>query len=159
MLKISIPFDLKKNDYIIVKKPILEWNTSIDDAIVGNKKNFGNDMMELLTSFYMYAHRDAVEDIRNKKSYFGKATSQSDLSDELVEQLEGQLNEINTEIITNIPALQQTNQKMSFIGKTGSSSSIVEIEPLARKISDIHKGMDIVYKDGASAKFSIIRRR
>ncbi|GLC79423.1 ATP-dependent nuclease [Lacrimispora brassicae] len=155
-IRTTIQFDLRKNDYTILKKPVLEWNDCIDKAVVGNKKNFGNDMVDSITSFYMDAHRDAVEDIRNKKSYFGRATSQSDLSDELVTELEGQLNGINTEIVKNIPALQQTNQRMSSIGKTmGASASVVEIEPLARKISDLHKGMDIVYKDGTSAKFSI----
>ena len=155
-IRTIIEFDLRKNDYVLVKKPISEWNDNIDTAVVGNKKSFGNDMIDLITSFYMDAHRDAVEDIRNKKSYFGRATSQSDLSEELLTRLEGQLNGINNEIVENIPALQQTNQRMASIGRTmGSSTSLVEIEPLARKISDLHKGMDIVYKDGASAKFSI----
>lgn len=155
-IRTSIQFDLRKNDYILIKKPIVEWNDSINSAVVGSKKNFGNDMVDSITSFYMNAHRDAVDDIRNRKSYFGRATSQNDLSDELVNELETQLNGINTEIISNIPALQHTNRRMSSIGNTmGASASSVEIEPLARKISDLHKGMDIVYKDGASAKFSI----
>lgn len=155
-IRTIIQFDIRKNDYVILRKPISEWNNSIDEAVVGNKKNFGSDMTDSLVSFYMDAHRDAADDIRNKKSYFGRATSQSDLSDELVTELEQQLNGINTKIINSIPALQQTNQKMSSIGKTlGTADGIVEIEPLARKISDLHKGMDIVYKDGASEKFSI----
>ncbi len=155
-IRTHIEFDLRKNDYVLTKRPIHEWKGSIEDAVVGNRKFFGNDMTELMTSFYMDAHRDAVEDIRNKKSYFGRATSQNDLSDELIAELEGQLNRINNEIVENIPALQQTNRIMASIGTTmGSLSSVVEIEPLARKITDLHKGMDIVYKDGSSAKFSI----
>lgn len=155
-IRTIIQYDIRKDDYIIVKKPIQEWNASIDNSVVGAKKSFGSDMADSLTAFYMDAHRDAVEDIKNRKSFFGKATSQSDLSDELTSQLEDQLNHINTEIIQSIPALQQTNRRMSSIGRTmGSSNSTVEIEPLARKISDLHKGMDIVYKDGTAAKFSI----
>ena len=155
-IRTILQYDIRKDDYVIVKKPIQEWNESIETCMIGAKKSFGNDMTDSLTSFYMDAHRDAVEDIKNKKSFFGKATSQSDLSDELTSELEGQLNHINSEIIRNIPALQQTNQRMSSIGKTmGSSTGIVEIEPLSRKISDLHKGMDIVYKDGTAAQFSI----
>ena len=155
-IRTIIQFDLKKNDYSLFRKPINEWNSSIDEAKVGNKKNFGNDMVDFITSFYMDAHRDVVEDIRNRKSYFGRATSQNNLPDEKVSELEEQLNLINAEIVKNIPALQKTNQTMSAIGKTmGALSSVVEIEPLARKVSDLHKGMDIVYKDEASAKFSI----
>ena len=155
-IRTVLQYDIRKDDYIIVKKPIQEWNDSIQTSVVGAKKSFGNDMVDSLTSFYMDAHRDAVEDIKNRKSFFGKATSQSDLSDQLTSELEGQLNYINSEIVRNIPALQQTNRRMSSIGKTmGSSTGTVEIEPLARKISDLHKGMDIVYKDGVAAQFSI----
>lgn len=155
-IRTIIQYDVRKDDYIIIKKPIQEWNDSIETAVAGSKKNFGSDMADYLTAFYMDAQRDAVEDIKNKKSFLGKATAQGDLSNELITQIEGQLNHINSEIIQNIPALQQTNRRMSSIGRTmGSSNSVVEIEPLARKISDLHKGMDIVYRDGAAAKFSI----
>lgn len=155
-IRTIIQFDLRRNDYSLVRKPIVEWNTSIANAIVGRKKPFGSDIADFLTSFYMDAHRDAVEDLRNRKSYFGKATSPNDLPEELVLELEGQLNAVNSEIVKNIPALQQTTERLESIGKTiGAPASTVEIEPLARRISDLHKGMDIVFKDGPSAKFSI----
>ena len=155
-IRTIIQFDLRRNDYCLVRKPIIEWNTSITDAIVGRKKTFGSEIADFLTSFYMDAHRDAVEDMRNRKSYFGKSTSQNDLPDELIRELEDQLNIVNKEIVKNIPALSQTAERLASIGKTiGAPESSVEIEPLARKISDLHKGMDIVYKDGPSARFSI----
>ena len=75
---------------------------------------------------------------------------------ELIEKLEMQLNEVNGEIIKNIPALQQTSDRISAIGKTlGNTASTVQIEPLTRRISDLHKGMDVTFKDGAGASFSI----
>lgn len=155
-IRTIIQYDVRKNEYVLLRKPISEWNDTVDKTITGNKKNFGNDMTDSIVSFYMDAHRDAVEDIKNKRSYFGRATSQNDLPDELVSELEQRLSEINIELIKNIPALQHTNQKLSSIGQTmGVSDSSVEIEPLARKVTDLHKGMDIVYKDGASEKFSI----
>lgn len=155
-IRTIIQYDIRKDDYITIRKPIQEWNSSIETAVVRAKKSFGSDMADSLTAFYMDAHRDAVEDIKNKKSFFGKATAQSDLSNELTNKIEEQLNYINSEIIQSIPALQETNRRMSSIGRTmGSANSAVEIEPLARKISDLHKGMDIVYRDGTAAKFSI----
>ena len=155
-IRTIIQYDLRKNDYVFVRKPIAEWKASIEDTVAGKKKPFGSEMMDYLTSYYMDAHRDAVEDLRNKKSYFGKATSQTGLSDVLIMSLEGQLNDINNEIVKNIPALKQTSKRMATIGKTiGAPTSSVEIEPLARKISDLHKGMDIVFRDGVAAKFSI----
>ena len=37
----------------------------------------------------------------------------------------------------------------------GDSKGSIEIEPLARKISDLHKGMDILYRDGNTARLPI----
>lgn len=155
-VRTTIEFDMRKNDYCLIRKPILSWGDSIKETIVGKKKIFTMDMIDSITSFYMDAHRDVVDDMRSKKSYFGRATSQKDLSEELVNTIENQLNDINKQIVDHIPALKQTSKRMSEIGKTiGSSTSNVEIEPLARKITDLHKGMDIVFNDRGSAKFSI----
>lgn len=155
-IRTIISFDINRDGYAITRKPIREWNSSIDEAVIGPKQQFGLDIMEFTNSFFMDAHRDVSDDIRNKKSYFGRATSQTDLSVEMIDQLEKQLNEINGEIIKNIPALQQTSTHISAIGKTmGNATSTVQIEPLSRKISDLHKGMDVTYKDGVGASFSI----
>lgn len=151
-----ISFDIKRNDYSLTRKPIKEWNASIDKAVCGKKQQFGMDIVEYMNSFFMDAHRDVSDDIKNKKSYFGRVTSQTDLSDDLVDKIEKQLNDVNSEIIKNIPALKQTSDRISEIGKTlGNHTSTVQIEPLTRKISDLHKGMDVTFKDGVGASFSI----
>lgn len=155
-IRTIISFDIKRNDYSLSRKPITEWGASIDEATCGKRQQFGIDILEYINSFYMDAHRDVSEDIKDKKSYIGRVTASTDLSDELVEKLENQLNAINGEIITNIPSLRQTSTKISAIGKTlGNQNSTVQIEPLARKISDLHKGMDVTFKDGVGACFSV----
>lgn len=155
-IRAILSLDIKRNDYVITRKLIKEWNSSINQSVCGKKQQFGIDISEYISSFFMDAHRDVSDDIKNKKSYFGKATSLAGLSNELVEKLEKQLTDVNGEIIRNIPALQQTTNKISAIGKTlGNNSSTVQIEPLTRKIADLHKGMDVTYKEGISASFSI----
>jgi len=156
-MRTVISFDIKRNDYSPTRMPIKGWNASIDKAVCGKKQQFGMDIAEYINSFFMDAHRDLSDDIKNKKSYFGRATSPTDLSDELVEKLEKQLNDVNGEIIKNIPALKQTSDRISAIGKTlGNPTSTVQIEPLTRNISDLHKGMDVIFKDGVGgASFSI----
>lgn len=155
-IRTIISFDIKRNDYSLTRKPISEWRASIDEATVGQKQQFGMDVIDYINSFFMDAHRDASDDVKNKKSYFGRATSLTDLPNELVDKLERQLNAVNVEIINNIPALRQTSNRISDIGRTlGNAASIVQIEPLTRKISDLHKGMDVTFKDGTGASFSI----
>lgn len=155
-IRTIIQFDSRKNEYVVERWNITQWTSEIKTTKVGKKRTFGSDMMDMVTSFYMDAHRDIVDDIKNKKSYFGKITSPSGLTEEMTMDLENQLNAINQNIIQNIPTLHQTNESLSMIKQTmNSTSGLIEIEPLARKISDLHKGMDIIYKDGNSARFSI----
>jgi putative ATP-dependent endonuclease of OLD family len=81
-------------------------------------------MRTYLQSFYMDANRDIVQDLRNRKSYFGRVTSSYDLTQETIDEIEGQLNAANAKIIESIPSLQQTKERISAIGHTiGAASS------------------------------------
>lgn len=157
-IRTIIEYDIKKNDYVISRKQITQWGDSIESSKVGKKQLFTNDMRDYINNYYMDARRDIIEDIRDRKSYFGRATSKVDLSDEQVEELEEKLNTVNMEIIGNISAISKTNESLSKISRAlGSSNSKVQIEPLTRKISDLHKGMDITFKEGSTATFSVVQ--
>ena len=113
-------------------------------------------MNNYLSVFYMDAQRDVVEDLRDRKSYFGKATSRIELLPTDIQDIESQLNAVNVKIVDSIPALRQTADRIGSIASTiGSSNGTIEIEPLARKVADLHKGMDIFFKDGEAARLSI----
>ena len=155
-IRTIIQYDLKKNDYNIIRKPIVEWSSSIEDAKVGRQQNFTGDMYDYINNYYMDANRDIISDLKDRKSYFGRATSKVDLSDSQIVDLENKLNEVNQEVIESISAITETNEELSKIGSTlGHKGSVVQIEPLTRRISDLHKGMDITFKDGNAAPFSV----
>jgi putative ATP-dependent endonuclease of OLD family len=156
-IRTEIKLDPFKDSYVLSRHCIRQWGESIDTAMIETKKTtFNDDIRTSLQSFYMDANRDIVQDLRNRKSYFGRVTSNYDLSDEKIRDIEEQLSTMNAMIIESIPSLSQTKERISAIGETiGSSSSTVEIEPLARKLSDLNKGMDIVMKDGFAAAFPI----
>ena len=152
-IRTEIKLDIAKDNYTINRKCIRQWKESIDTAqIEGKKVAFTEDMRQYISSFFMDANRDIVQDLRNKKSYFGRVTSGYDMTDDKIKEIESQLSAINATIIESIPALQQTKERIAAIGRTiGSESSNVEIEPLTRKLSDINRGMDIVMQDGGAS--------
>ena len=157
-IRTIIEFDIKKNDYIIIKKPIIEWNDSIETAKVGKKQTYTSDMYDYINGYYMDAKRDIITDIRDRKSYFGRATSKIELTEEKIEELEEKLNFVNQEMLDNIAAINETNKSLSKISTTmGSGNSKVQIEPLTRKIGDLHKGMDIIFKESGTASFSVMQ--
>lgn len=155
-IRTIIQYDTLKNDYMIIHKQITDWGDSISTSSVSRKKMFTSDMNTYISAFYMDAQRDVVDDIRDKKSYFGRATSKVKLPEDKTVDIESQLNAINSQIIDSIPALKQTASIISSIAPTvGNPNGTIEIEPLARKISDLHKGMDIFYRDGDAARLSV----
>jgi len=155
-IRTIIQYDGLKNDYMIVHRQITGWGDSISNSTVSRKKMFTGDMNMYISAYYMDAQRDVVDDIRDKKSYFGRATSRIKLPDDKTADIERQLNDINSQIVDSIPALKQTANSISSIAPTvGNPDGTIEIEPLARKISDLHKGMDIFYRDGDAARLSV----
>ena len=128
---------------------------SIDDATIENKRT--NSMrICALTCVFTWMQIEILFKTAKSQSYFGRVTSNYDLAQETINEIEEQLNMANAKIIKSIPSLQQTKERIAAIGQTiGSGSSKVEIEPLARKITDLNKGMDIIMQDGNAASFPI----
>ena len=156
-IRTEIKYDPVKDSYGLNRRCIRQWGNSIEDATIEVRKTvFNEDIRSCLQSFYMDANRDIVQDLRNKKSYFGRVTASHNLSAEMVNEIETHLNTANAKIIESIPSLKQMEERISVIGQTiGSESNVIEIEPLARKITDLNKGMDIVMRDGKAASFPI----
>lgn len=155
-IRTIIEYDVLRNDYYIVRKNISEWNESIDSSKADKRQSFNNAMVEYLNSFYMDAKRDIIDDLKDRKSYFGRVTSKIDLEEDKIQELEGKLNDINQEIIDNIEVIGETKNNLSKISNTlGNEDNSINIEPISRKISDLHKGIDITYRDGESAAFSV----
>jgi putative ATP-dependent endonuclease of OLD family len=155
-IRAEIKLDKDRENYAISRKCITQWGDAFEQTVSKPQKEaFTDDMRQFISAFYMDANRDIVQDLRNKRSFFGRVTSGSNLPEERIIEIESRLSDVNEMIIESIPSLQQTKSKISAIGKTiGSESSSVEIEPLARKLSDLNRGMDIVMQDGG-ANFSI----
>lgn len=155
-IRTIIEYDLLRNDYNIVRKNISEWNDSIDSSKAEKRQSFNNEMVEYLNSFYMDAKRDIIDDLKDRKSYFGRVTSKVDLEEGKIQELESKLNVINQEIIDNIEVIGETKNNLSKISNTlGNEENTINIEPISRKISDLHKGIDITYRDGEAAAFSV----
>ncbi len=155
-IRTVLQYDALKNDYVVIHKQITDWGNSVSDATVSRRKAFTGDMNTYISAFYMDAQRDVVDDIKDRKSYFGRATSRVELPKERVSDIERQLNDVNSQIVESIPALNQTASRISSIATTvGAADGTIEIEPLARKISDLHKGMDIIFRDGEAARLSV----
>ena len=101
-IRTILQYDAIRNDYIVVRKQIIDWGDTISSARVSRRKAFTGDMNTYISAFYMDAQRDVVDDIKDRKSYFGRATSKVDLPQERVSEIERQLNDVNSQIVESI---------------------------------------------------------
>lgn len=83
-IRTIIEYDSKFDQYSISKKAISQWNDSIENAKCSRSQAFTADMKSYMACFYMDAHRDILEDLKSKKSYFGRATSNRDMPADLI---------------------------------------------------------------------------
>ena len=154
-IRTVIGYDTKFDQYTTTKRPISQWNDSIGDAICGKKQGFNTDMQSYIECFYMDAHRDILDDLNNKKSYFGRATSIKDIPTAVIQEVEDQLNTINEKLVNNTPALKSTQETIAQISDLfGLQESRLAIEPISRSINDLHRGMDVKFSDGKSPTLS-----
>ena len=155
-IRTVIEYNQRNDAYSLKRFPLRKWGNSIDDAIEDQIPSFNQEMRDYVHVHFMDAHRDIVEDLRNKKSYFGKTTAQHEIDESIRVELENDLNRINDKIIESIPSIHDTAKELNRIGTTlGNRDGGVKIEPLARRLEDLHKGMDITFKDGNAATFPI----
>ena len=155
-IRSTIEYDIQFDQYVVIKKPIKQWKNSISESIPNMKRAYTSEMQSYMLCFYMDAHRDIIEDLRNKKSYFGRATSSKDIPEAVVREIETKLSEVNDLIVEKTPTLKDTQTMMAQIGEiVGTPDSHLQIEPISRKITDLHRGIDVKYEDGQSASFSI----
>lgn len=155
-IRTTIEYDLTFDQYRLSKNQITQWNDSIENAVCGRKQGFTNEMKSYIACFYMDAHRDIIEDLRSKKSYFGRATSSRDMPEELAHDIENQLNAINSKLVTNTPALIDTQNTISQIGRVlGNHQSKLTIEPISRSLNDLNRGMDIKYAEASGPNLSV----
>ena len=155
-IRTIIKYDPIKSSYVTVKKPIQSWGNTIDSSKVGRQKNYKTDMTTYINDFFIDALRDFSSEMKDKKSYFGKTTSTFKLSDEKTVELEKSLSSINDEIISSIDVISETSKVISGVAPVlGTKNSEVKIEPMARTLKDLHRGMDVIINDGNAESFSI----
>lgn len=102
------------------------------------------------------ARRDIVEQLRNRRTYWGRTTSSVSIADEVKSELEAALGKLSHEVTTKSSVLTQVKDDLSALSSALSHSSLnVELEALPRSIDDLIRSMDIVLTSPDSSTFPV----
>lgn len=155
-IRTEIVYDVLTDHYHTVKKPINSWGNSIDESKVGKPTAYRSEMLDYLNSFYVDASRDFTLEMKDKKSYFNRSTKNINLGDDVRQQIERELSSLNAKIIDSIDEIKETNCILSEIAPViGIEKESVNISPLARRVDDLNKGLDVFIAEENLMPFSI----
>jgi len=114
------------------------------------------DALGLLHYDMLDARRDIVEQLRNRRTYWGRTTSSVSIADDVKSELEEALGKLSDEVTTKSSVLTQVKDDLSALSSALSHGSLnVELEALPRNIDDLIRSMDIVLTSPNSSTFPV----
>ena len=116
----------------------------------------GREARALLHFETLDARRDVVEQLRNRRSHWGKIAASHDVAPELRNQLETSLKQLGDQVTSGSSVLSDVRATLGALSEALSSGRLaVDIEALPRDIDDLIRAMDIVVNAPGSSSFAV----
>jgi putative ATP-dependent endonuclease of OLD family len=148
-----------KGEYTVERRFLKEWK-SFDDwpTAKSHDRLISAAQMEPLALHYVDAKRDLDEDLKKPGSFWRRLTEDLGLSDDDIKSMEETLSSINSEIIDKSEILKHLKENLRGIQSVVSADSgSVEIAPVARKLRDLAKGVDVSFTTAGAQAFPLAR--
>ncbi len=148
-----------RGDYTIDRKFLREW-TDAANWLSGDVSTDGvsAEHLEHVALHYIDAKRDLEDDLRRQGSFWRRLTDNLGLSEEDVATFEEALSSLNDSIVSKSEVLQHLKTNLSDMSSVVSAdSSGVEITPVARRLRDLSKGVDVTLATTGAQSFPLAR--
>lgn len=134
-------------------KAFSEWTTSATQD-----RSIGGAALEPLALHYVDAKRDLEEELRKPGSFWRRLTEDLGLSAAEIEEMENTLSGINEQIVAKSEILKHLGKNLAGLqGVVASDSGTVEVAPVARKLRDLSKGVDVSFNTAGAQSFPLAR--
>lgn len=162
-IRMLMAWDRIKGEYIVQRRFLRVWNTVLADASeseMAQQLPLVTQAQLMPLSLYMLdARRDASEEMRTRGSIWNKLISDHGLSEEDISTIEQQLNEINDFLVHKSPVLSHIqNNLVPVEGIVNCNAEGIAVNPVARRLRDLSKGMDVVLATKGAQQFSLSRQ-
>lgn len=159
-IRTTLAWSHSKGDYVLERRFLKEWRafgdwlaTPVDEA---SKVNAAQ--IEPLAIHYIDAKRDLEDDIRKQGSFWRRMTEDLGLSDAEVESFEKALSDLNHELVGKSGILKHLKENLADISPVVSAEGgEIDISPVARKLRDLSKGVDVSFTAAGSQSFPLAR--
>ena len=148
-----------KAEYVVERNFLKEWREFKDwiDTPVQTAR-VSAAQIEPIALHFIDANRDLDEDLRKQGSFWRRLTDDLGLSAVDVAELETALSDINQTIVDKSEILQHLKTNLADLQKVVTADSAgIDIAPVARKLRDLSKGVDISFSTSGAQSFPLSR--
>ena len=159
-IRTTLAWSHSKGDYAIERRFLKEWR-GFDDWLatpIDETSKVNAAQIEPLALHYIDAKRDLEDDLRKQGSFWRRMTEDLGLSDADVESFEKALSDLNHELVGKSGILKHLKENLADIRPVVSAEGgEIDISPVARKLRDLSKGVDISFTAAGSQSFPLAR--
>ena len=154
-----LSWSIAKGDYVLERKFLKEWRpyTTWLTTPMQEKRLQSMDI-EPIALHYIDAKRDLDDDLRKQGSFWRKLTDDLGLTPADIILLEDSLSGINQHIVENSAILKHLKKNLADMQAVVSAEgSGIDISPVARKLRDLSKGIDVSFSTTDAQSFPLTR--
>jgi len=148
-----------RGEHVVERRFLKEWKDFTDwSSAATQDRAISASQLEPLALHYVDAKRDLEEDLRKPGSFWRRLTEDLGLSAAEIEEMEMTLSAINEQIVAKSEILKHLGENLASLQSiVASDSGAVEVTPIARKLRDLSKGVDVAFHTAGAQSFPLAR--
>jgi putative ATP-dependent endonuclease of OLD family len=150
-----------KNDYETSRQFLSTWAPSLERMQESRPKatpTVSVFHLEAVALYFMDAKRDIEDDLRKQGSFWRRLTSDLGIPEKDAKAFEEALTALNAEIIDKSEVLKHVKDHLDSIDSLVSSKpGSIELAPVAPRLRDLTKGIEINFATDKAQRFSLSR--
>ena len=152
----------ESGEYIVERQFLREWISDasrIEDVEINSEAGIVSaKQLEPMALHFMDAKRDIDDDMRRQGSFWRRMTSDLGLLEDDIKSFEKILTEINEEIVEKSGVLKHLKSGLGDLYNIMSGEREgIELAPVARKLRDLTKGIDVNFTTKGAQTFPLVR--
>lgn len=158
-IRTSLKWSELRGEHVLERRFLKEWRAFEDWTLAATQDRLiGAGQLEPLAVHYVDAQRDLDEDLRRPGSFWRRLTEDLGLSAADVAVMETTLSGINAQIVDKSAILKHLTKNLAGLQSVvASERGGVSLTPVARKLRDLAKGVDVSFNTAGAQPFPLAR--
>lgn len=148
-----------RGEHVVERRFLKEWKLFADwTSATTHDRGVSASQLEPIALHYVDAKRDLDDDLRKPGSFWRRLTDDLGLSPEEIQEMEKTLSGINEEIVAKSEILRHLKDNLAGLQSVvAADSGAVDIAPVARRLRDLSKGVDVSFHTAGAQSFPLAR--